>query len=298
MRHCCWGVLLGVLLDIAVAAEAKAGEPRPPGQPAAIEAGVAAVDITPNYPVRLSGFGFRREESEGVTERIWAKALSIGSDEQGPAVVLAVDNCGVPDAVVEEVARRLKAASGLPRERLAVTFTHTHTAPMLTGVLPTLFSLPIPPEHQEHIDRYTAELTDRLEQVSLAALKDRKPARLSWGVGSAAFAKNRRNQGGPIDHDLPLLAVKDLDGKLRAAWVSYACHAVTLSNNRISGDWAGYAQEAIEKNHPGAVALVSIGCGADQNPLSGVSGDKVEIAAGQGAEIAAEVERLLAGFLA
>jgi len=278
--------------EVAVGAHGSAGQTAP------IEAGVAAVDITPNYPVRLSGFGFRREESEGVTQRIWAKALAIGSDGQGPAVVLAVDNCGVPDAVVEEVARRLKRAYGLPRERFAVTFTHTHTAPMLKGVLPTLFSLPIPPEHQAHIDRYTAELTDHLEQVSLAALKDRKPAKLSWGVGSAAFSKNRRTPGGPVDHDLPLLAVKDLDGKLRAAWVSYACHAVTLSNNRISGDWAGYAREAIEKNHPGAVALVSIGCGADQNPLSGVTGDKVEIAAGQGAEIAVEVERLLAGYLA
>ena len=85
---------------------------------------------------------------------------------------------------------------------------------------------------------------------------------------------------------------------MRALYISYACHCVTLSINRISGDWAGYAQAAIEKNHPGAVALVSIGCGADQNPLSGVTGDKVEIAAGQGGEIAAEVERLLAGFLA
>ena len=42
--------------------------------------GVAKRDITPDYPVRLSGFGFRRTESEGVTQRIWAKALAIGAD--------------------------------------------------------------------------------------------------------------------------------------------------------------------------------------------------------------------------
>ena len=290
------GLFLAVLSAGIMASGAKAGERDAAGQAAPIDVGVAAVDITPNYPVRLGGFGFRREESEGVTERIWAKALAIGSES--PAVVLAVDNCGVPDAMVEEVARRLNRACGLRRERFAVTFTHTHTAPMITNMFITLFSLPIPPEHQAHIDRYTAELTDHLEQVSLAALKDRKPARLSLGVGSAPFAKNRRTPVGPIDHDLPLLAVKDLDGKLRAAWVSYACHAVTLSNNRIGGDWPGFAQEAIENNHPGAVAMVSIGCGADQNPVSGVTGDKVEIAVGQGAEIAAEVERLLAGYLA
>jgi hypothetical protein len=118
------------------------------------------------------------------------------------------------------------------------------------------------------------------------------------GVGSVGFAKNRRTAGGPIDHDLPVLAVRDPDGKLRAVWASYACHCVTLSNNKISGDWAGFAQEAIESEFPGAVALVSIGCGADQNPTSGVTGDKVEVATAQGRELAAEVKRLVGGFLA
>src|SRR5213596_410282 len=65
--------------------------------PTTYRAGVAKVDITPDYPVRLSGFGFRRTESEGVTQRIWAKALAIDGDGDGgePAVLLTVDNCGV-----------------------------------------------------------------------------------------------------------------------------------------------------------------------------------------------------------
>src|SRR5438067_2447912 len=146
--------------------------------------GVAKIDITPIYPVRLSGFGFRRTESEGVTQPIWAKALAISADNESPAVLITVDNLGVPDDVVAEVAARLKKQAGIPRERLAVTATHTHTAPMLKGVAPTLFGMPIPPEHQEHIDRYTREFTDKLEQLALAALRDRRPGRLSWGIGS------------------------------------------------------------------------------------------------------------------
>jgi putative membrane-bound dehydrogenase-like protein len=258
-------------------------------------AGVARIDITPSYPVRLSGFGFRRTESEGVTQRIWAKALALGDDS--PAVLITVDNLGVPARIVQELARRL-GKKGVRRDRLAVTATHTHTAPMLTGVAPTLFGMPIPKEHQEHIDDYTREFTDKLEKVALAALADRKPARLSWGVGSVGFARNRRTPGGPVDDDLPMLVVRDLRGKVRAVYVSYACHCVTLSNNKISGDWAGYAQQAIEDDHPGAVALVSIGCGADSNPDSGVTGDKADIASRQGTQIAAEVRRLLKGYLA
>src|SRR5262249_18750339 len=57
-------------------------------------------------------------------------------------------------------------------------------------------------------------------------------------------------------------------------------------------------QQMIEDEHPGAIALVSIGCGADANPSSGVSKDRADIAARQGAEIAGEVKRLLSGYLA
>jgi putative membrane-bound dehydrogenase-like protein len=260
-------------------------------------AGVAQVDITPSYPVRLSGFGFRRAESEGVTQPIWAKALAVAQDRDKPALLITVDNLGIPDALVAEVAARLQKHVTLPRDRLAITATHTHTAPMLTGVAPTLFGEPIPAAHQEHIDRYTRELTDKLEAAALAALKDLRPARLSWGIGTVGFARNRRTAGGPVDHDLPLLVVKDMQGKIRALYFSYACHCVTLSNNKISGDWAGYAQDLVQRKHPGAIALVSVGCGADANPSSGVTGDKVGVATAQGAEIALEVERLLQNYL-
>src|SRR5262245_42105491 len=276
-----------------LALEAPLGAAGPPASAPAV--GVAAVDITPKYNVRLSGFGFRRDESEGAVQRIWAKALAFGKDE--PAVVLAVDNLGVPETVVAELARRL-AKKGVRRDRLAVTATHTHTAPMLTGACPTLFGVPIPKDHQARIDRYTREFTDNLEKAALAALADRKPARLSWGIGQVTFAVNRRTRGGPVDHDLPLLVVRDLKGKVRAVWVNYACHAVTLSHNKVGGDWPGHAQVAIQDDHKGAVALVSVGCGADSNPSSGVTGDKVEIASRQGMAVAREVKRLLGGYLA
>ncbi len=258
--------------------------------------GAAVRDITPGYPIRLSGFGSRRTESEGVTVPIHARALAIGSDSEGPAVLLAVDTTGVSDALVSEIARRLLPL-GIRRERLAVTGTHTHTAPMISGVLPTLFGQPVPPEHQAHIDRYTKELTDHLEQVARAALADRQPARLSWSIGTVGFAKNRRTADGPTDHALPVLAARSADGKLRAVLTTYANHAVTLSHNFIGGDWPGFAAGAIEEKHPGVVALVSIGCGADQNPVSNVTGDKVDVARSQGAELAAEVERVLGGPL-
>ena len=76
--------------------------------------GVAVVDITPAYPIRLMGYGSRKTESEGIASRLKARALAIGADdaaEGGPAVLVAVDNCGVGAKVMEEVATRLKTKS-------------------------------------------------------------------------------------------------------------------------------------------------------------------------------------------
>src|SRR5438552_840378 len=132
-------VLMGIVV-LLVRPSAHAQEP------ASYAVGVSKIDITPAYPVRLNGFGFRRAESEGVTQKIWAKALAIGQDD--PVVVIAVDNLGIPYAMTQEVARRLAKRAGLKPDRLAITASHTHTAPMLRGVAPTIFGQPIPPEHQ------------------------------------------------------------------------------------------------------------------------------------------------------
>src|SRR2546430_17674842 len=61
--------------------------------------------------------------------------------------------------------------------------------------------------------------------------------------------------------------------KVRAIYVNYACHCVTLSFNKISGDWAGFAQELLQQEYPGAVALVSVGCGDRKSVVKGKSVD-------------------------
>ena len=230
--------------------------------------GVARIDITPGYPVRLAGYAARKGESEGVAQHLWAKALAIGGDEDRPAILITVDNCGVPANVRDEVVRSLREKDGVDPERVAICSTHTHSAPWLKGYLPNLFGGPLPPEQEARIERYTRELTDALVTVADHALAERRPAKLSAGHGQAAFATNRRTKGGPADHDLPVLVVADPKGHLRAILTSYACHCTTLTGeyNQVCGDWAGFAQEYLEQEHPGAVVLIALGCAGDANP--------------------------------
>lgn len=254
--------------------------------------GVARKDITPAYPIRLSGYAVRKTEATEVAQRLWTKALAIGSDNEGPALLITVDNIGVPRHVRDTVVRRLQEKNRIAPERVTICSTHSHTTPCLAGNLETLFGEPLPPEQRARVERYTAELVDAIEQVALEALRQRKPGRLNWGQSKAGFAANRRTQGGPVDHDLPVLTVTDRRGKLRALFTSYACHCTTLGGefNQVCGDWAGYAQEILESDHPGTVVLVGIGCGADANPHPRTG---LGLARQHGQEIAANINALL-----
>jgi hypothetical protein len=194
--------------------------------------------------------------------------------------------------IVDETLKRLKERIGIDRERFCVTSTHTHSAPFLSSFSPIFFAKPLLKEEQAHVDRYTRELTDNLVRVCLDAWSKRTPGHLAWSHGRVSFAANRRTEGGPVDHSLPALRVMSPEGALRAIIVTYACHCTTLNprDNLISGDWAGFAQRDFEAKHPGATALVTIGCGADADPFPRIS---TEAAQSHGRAIADEVERLL-----
>ena len=113
------------------------------------QVGVGKIDITPDYPIRLSGYGARREETSEITQRIYAKSLVISYQDNDPFVMILVENVGIPDHLTKEVSNRLGNAAGVSEERFVICSTHTHAAPCLSGMLPTLFGQPIPAKHQQ-----------------------------------------------------------------------------------------------------------------------------------------------------
>ena len=242
-----------------------------------VDAGVATINITPEWPIRLAGFAVReKSESRGVLQNLHAKALAFGNDAQGPSIIITVDLIGIPGDITRKLAERLAAKVGLDPARLAICASHTHSGPELGNLLnilqyrsATAFSDSLLPTNQmNRISLYLLQLADKLEQVALEALKARQPSHIAWGQGQVSFAQNRRLADGPVDHAMPLIRVTDPEGKLTAVFLNYSCHAVSLGSeiNQIHGDWVGEAQRMIEDNHPGITALIAVGCGADANP--------------------------------
>jgi hypothetical protein len=259
------------------------------------KAGVAKVKITPTEPIWLAGYAARNKPSEGVLQDIWAKALALEDETGAVSVLVGADLLGFTKPMADTVAAEVAKRYGISRERLVLNASHTHSAPVTGQMLRPAYRLG--PEQQEVIRRYTANLLDQVVEVIGEALQQREPVELGFEQGFAGFAVNRRRVGhreypGPVDHDVPVLSVRRAGGDLIAIVFGYACHATVLSDYEVNGDWPGFAQEAIEKAHPGAVALFVAGCGADQNPLPR---RKAELAGKYGEILAVAVDFVLEG---
>ena len=263
-------------------------------------AGVASVPITPKEPIWLAGYGSRERPSGEVLQDLHAKALAL-EDETGAATVLVtIDLLGLSRRLSDQIADRAWQEFGLSRDRLGLNFSHTHSGPVAGDVLRPAY--PMEPEHLRVVGRYTSWVLDEIVKVIGQSMEQLSPARLTFGQGSAGFAVNRRrvrtgkrHLPGPVDHDVPVLAVRGVDGELRAVVFGYACHATVLSDYRINGDWPGFAQESVQEKHPGATALFVTGCGADANPLPRRS---VDLARSYGQILAFAVDLVLDGEMA
>jgi hypothetical protein len=244
------------------------------------QAGVAKTNITPQQPIRLAGYGGRDELSQGKLTDLWAKALVLQDAGGQRAVVITMDLVGIGRELSRKICARIADEQRMPRAAIALMCSHTHTGPVVGD---NLIDIPahLSPEERKVIDDYAADLADKVVTVAGEAVNNLQPAELRTGCGLATFAVNRRNNPendvpslrergrlvGPVDHDVPVLAIRDAEGKLRAIVCGYACHATVLSDYAISGDWPAFAQMALEARHPEAIALYWDGCGGDQNPL-------------------------------
>ena len=264
------------------------------------KAGVAKASITPEGPIWMSGYAARTKPSEGVRQQIYVKALAL-EDAAGKNIVLVTsDLSGFRREVADIIAERCQKQFGLERDRLVLNASHNHSGPV-TGLMRGPFrpGYNLDDKQRAVVREYTEGLITKTVDVIGASIRNLAPATVHFNQGFAGIAVNRRRDRAgmrhlpaPVDHDVPVLIVRDAGGNLRAIVAGYACHATVLGDYEINGDWPGYAQEEIEKAHSGATALFVQGCGADANPLPRRS---VELARKYGQVLAASVETVLQG---
>ncbi len=267
------------------------------------KAGVARVDTTPTAPVRMAGYASRSSPSQGVAHPLVAKALAL-SDAKGTTVVIVTcDIIAFRRPFTTRVTDRVNAKYGLPRENIVLFASHNHAGPAPAEPPDPARSDRPARDGSENNVAYTRDLEDKIVDVIGEALGKMEPVSLSYGIGRAHFALNRReptakgiklgkNPAGPVDESVPILRAQKADGKPLAIVFGYACHNTTLRPDmmKIAADFAGYAQDRIEADFPGAVALFVTGCAGDADPHPFGT---LEMAKDHGEELASAVKFVL-----
>ncbi len=266
------------------------------------KAGTARVAITPKQSMWMAGYGARTKPSEGAVHDLWAKALAFEDPRGKKALLVTLDVCGIGRDLSNSIRDALKGKHGLERSQIVLSCSHTHCGPVVGNNLLSMYNMSR--EEYPKIVEYAKFLERAILDISDAALANLNDASLAWETGRCDFAVNRRTNKepevpelrkrlalqGPVDHDVPVLRVVDSKQSLIGIVFGYACHCTVLSFQQFCGDYAGFAQIALEKKHPGAQAMFVAGCGGDQNPLPRRT---VELAESYGNQLAKSVDAVL-----
>ncbi|MGH7192396.1 MAG: neutral/alkaline non-lysosomal ceramidase N-terminal domain-containing protein [Candidatus Saccharimonadales bacterium] len=235
--------------------------------------GLKQVKITPDRPVPMSGYAARTKPFEVVEADLYAKALVLEDAQGRRAVLVTSDLIGFPAAVAEPICNQIIEKTGLKREQILLTASHTHAGPAV-GLKPAS-------DEAEALRtaEYTRRLVNQVAEAAIGAMKELQPARLLLGEGVAPFAMNRRefrkdgvvlgvNPRGLVDRSVPVLRIDGQDETPRAVLFGAAVHNTTLGgeNYRLCGDYAGFAQAYIEEQYPSVPAMFMLGCAGDANP--------------------------------
>lgn len=249
-------------------------------------AGAATAVITPKTSMLMAGYAARKEPSEGTEQPLFAKALVLEDRAGSRVVIITLDLIGVSARLREAVTQQLADKYQLRPHAVLMNASHTHCGPAYSGS-----------DASEYFDFLVNSLVD----VASRAIKNLQAAVLHYSAARAGFAMNRRtptatgfknhpNPEGVVDHSVPVLSVLDSTGKLRTAMFGYACHNTTMGFRKWLGDYAGYAQQYFEGDHPGVTAHFLMGCGGDQNPYPR---SQLEYAQRHGRSLATAVEAAL-----
>ncbi len=282
-------VLLGAPFNTGRAAEAN--------KPRVFRAGAATSNITPPLGALIIG-GWNTPASTHIHDELHARCLAL-DDGQTRLVFAVCDSVSINREVFDEAKRLVHEATGLPRENLLMSATHTHSGPSARGTDPFIFGPPL--------DDYQRFLAVRIADGVRRALNNLEPARIGWGAGrEPRHVFNRRwkmkpgtpmpnpfggqdqvvmNPGianpnllepaGPTDPEIFFLSVQATNGRPIALLADYSLHYVGgVGNNHISADYFAVFADRIQqllradRQDPPFVGIMANGTSGDVNNIN------------------------------
>jgi hypothetical protein len=218
----------------------------------ALRAAAAQTVITPPPGIAHAGWGAQtHQRAEGVDLDLVATVLVL-SDGVTEAALVDVEFCVVGREVADPIRAAVAGLAAIPFEHVRLSYTHTHSGPMLGPSWMT--------EGEELIPAYVASLPGRIAGAAWEARRRLVPVRAAAGRGSSDIVVNRRlrldggrvvvghNHAGFADREVQVVRLDGPDGRPVATLLHFGCHPTIMGppNRLVTPDYPGVARRVVE----------------------------------------------------
>jgi hypothetical protein len=235
--------------------------------------GTAKVDITPDRPIPLAGFGHRKGPFEGINRRLFVRVNCFGQTDGHTTrkmIVAMGDIIWWGSERMERIRKTIREKWGIREQDIILSAQHTHGGPSTSTLF--LDALGIPDE--AYLNRLDELLFEAVEQ----AAGSMEPVTAERGSGECRIGINRRkmqdgkmtmapNPDGLLDPVATVFRFRKENGKTKAVLIHYTCHPTTTNINFVHSDYPGVAAERLEGTFGGETVVTFLqGCTGNVRP--------------------------------
>lgn len=235
-------------------------------------------EITPPLGSDIPGY-YRKHCADGVLDRLYAKAF-VAESEGNICAIIAVDALEVQVKIHDAVIARIREFIDIPQENIALCATHTHMG------IPVGEAYEGAEEDEEFIRIVCKLMADcvvlayqRLEECTIsyaAGYEDSVSYNRNYVMKDGEIKTNPvwwsdkiERAYGKIDPELPIMVVKDMNGKLKGTILSFAMHLDCIGGDKISADYAGVISRELKKEYgEDFVSMYVAGASGDINHIN------------------------------
>jgi hypothetical protein len=218
--------------------------------------GFARINITPGFPVPLAGYITNRI-SQGVHDKLYARALFFEGGECDPLVLLQLDLLELDRVCLDKIYQILKNDSKensvdalllVDKNNILICATHTHSG--FGGIFDTAHGInrELIPLFGEHNSALVDFLVTRcVEAITIAACNCVETTiKINRGT-IKGLGTNRHNPDIPCDNSLFVMEFVRLDGK-KILLYNLSCHPTVLNGENLflSADFPGAVAGKLE----------------------------------------------------
>lgn len=199
-----------------------------------IKMGFSQKDITPSDSIQTVGFGRQDEWSKGILNPLYAQiAIWQSADEMG--CLAAIDHIGFSKQHGEFLRDEIGNLLSVPREKVMLCFTHSHSAP-----------------NDSSAPEYFQFLCSQVKSGVAEALQNMDFVYAAWGNAYTDIGLNRRSGCDTVDKRIGILEVrgaKDEELKLILLRLSVHNNALKADNYQISPDFFGTVRDVLQAKY-------------------------------------------------